>query len=508
MDGLWVRSAWKFPWRRAQPLHLSVQKPESESLKRTGEICGLSDMYRLPRELLDMIQCDSRRSLFWRCISAVQLASRVTRTTPKPLISFQLGQVLSWKRNEYPEYITSKTELPIIRLTIDSDGISRVERLSCAPVYSGECNNHYRPIVEHVSQVAKIQVQLKDCLMRLILPDGQPAPAIWNTPAPPDLAYCKAYGSEPVSRHHIREFFGSDSFSWQHFHAVEANKIRGITFYFLRGKFSGIYIHYEEEPSAMDDEYDRFINRREEKSVWIHLPIPKNDRLLALDVRQGRRLMSLNILVRTKLVGDIIIGQRVVDPYTDLCLSSSSAPETVVYGVPPGTNPVTFFGTYYKPPYQAHPPKMFPLEKCYSSTFASGPRDMFHTWASLEDVSSTLTFNDPNTGICKGIMFQYRNGGCRTVGQCRWHVDSTIRVEHPRVFQFKREVRALNMARVAFQHSEDEQAQEGWECHLLKGFVTFWFTDGWSYLAINADKAHPDMDMRPMCADQSLHLKI
>jgi hypothetical protein len=161
MNGLWVRSAWRFPWRGAHPLHLSGQKLDCESLKRTAQICGLSGMCRLPCELLDMIQRHSRRSLFWRCISAVQFASCVKGTAPKPLISFQLGQLLSWNRNEYPKYITLKTPLPIIRLTSDSDGISWVERLSCAPVYSGECSNSYRTIVQDVSQVAGIQVQFK-----------------------------------------------------------------------------------------------------------------------------------------------------------------------------------------------------------------------------------------------------------------------------------------------------------------------------------------------------------
>jgi hypothetical protein len=78
------------------------------------------------------------------------------------------------------------------------------------------------------------------------------------------------------------------------------------------------------------------------------------------------------------------------------------------------------------------------------------------------------------------------------VGQCRWHVDSAIRVEHPRVFQFKPQ---RHVVRVAFQHSEDEQVDEGWECQPLKGYVAFWFTDGWACLAIKANKAGPDVDM-------------
>ena len=118
-------------------------------------------MCRLPRELLDMIQLDSKRSLFWRHISVVQFASCVTGTTPEPVISFPLGQILSWKRNEYPKDITSEEELPIIRLTIDVEGISRVERLPCVPVYTGECNNSLGSIVHLASDVSGIAVQVK-----------------------------------------------------------------------------------------------------------------------------------------------------------------------------------------------------------------------------------------------------------------------------------------------------------------------------------------------------------
>jgi len=118
-------------------------------------------MCRLPGELLYMIQHYSRHSLFWRCISAVQLASCVMETASQPLLSVQLGDVLSWERNGNLEYITSQTPPPIIRLTIDSDGISRVERLSHTLVYSGECNDFYRSIVQHVSHVEGIEVQVK-----------------------------------------------------------------------------------------------------------------------------------------------------------------------------------------------------------------------------------------------------------------------------------------------------------------------------------------------------------
>lgn len=350
--------------------------------------------------------------------------------------------------------------------------------------------------------------------MRLKLPDGRPAPPIWNTPAPLDLASCKAYGEDHLFRQHIRKTSGPDCFSWQHLHAVEVDKIRGITFYFYNHVFFGIHFHYEEEPSAMDDKYERFTNRRNEETIWIYLPIPKNDRLLAFDVRRRERL-GMHILARTELVGDIIIGQDSFGPFKDLGLESS-APQTIVYSEPPDRVPVTIFGAYYKPPYQDESPKLFPFIQRGGISNKAHPLGImsFFSWAPLDDISSTSTFNERDTGLCKGIMFQYRNGGCRTVGQCRWHVDLAIRVKHPRVFRFKPEMHQsrsnvlYHSVRVSFQHSEDEQAEEGWECKPLKGYVAFWFTNRASYLTIEGDKAHPDMDkvFTNVWSDQGLHL--
>ncbi|GKU07225.1 hypothetical protein FLAG1_10981 [Fusarium langsethiae] len=470
---LWVLSAWRTPWRGARP-HLSGQQLGSDTLKRMSEMCGLPELCRVPRELLEMIRGYSRHSLFWRCISAIRTASCVTRTAPEPHLTVQLSQVLSWKRSGKLECITSTTPPPpIIRLTIDSDGISRVERLSCTPIYSGECNNSYRSVVQHASLIAGIEAQIKDGLLRLKLPYARPALPMWNTPAPPDLSSCRAYGSSLSSS--------------QHFHAVEADRIRGITFFFSSGQLFGIHVHNSEESSAIAT-YERFSRRRQRGIIWIYLPISKNDRLLVLGVRQGRR-SGMNILIRTRHAGDIIIGQHIVREFKDMCLGRS-APVTIVYGEPREGSPVTFFGAYCKPTCQPELPKPFPLARSSPNPLGD---EAYYSWASLDRISSTLTFNDRETGFCKGIMFQYQNGGCRTVGQCRWHLDLVTRVEHPDVFRFRTESypsrwdRLLHAVRVKFQHhSQDERADEGWKCQPLKGFVQVWFTSESTCLAIES----------------------
>ncbi|KAI1056102.1 hypothetical protein LB507_001535 [Fusarium sp. FIESC RH6] len=296
---------------------------------------------------------------------------------------------------------------------------------------------------------------MTDGLMRLKLPDGRSPPRIWNTLTPPDLSSFQACIPDHLSWQHIRKRSRPDCFSWQHLHAVEVEKIKGITFYFYLHAFAGIHIHYEEEPSSIDERYEKISNGRRE-GVWIYLPIPKNDQLLAIDIRQ-RHWGGIDILARTKLAGDIRIGkQQFWGPLKDLGLSEP-APQTIVYSEPVEGALVTFLGTYHEPSYQDELSKLSPFEK-WGGIFDPHDHSVepFVSWASLDDISSTLTFNDQDTGFCNGIMFHYRNGGCRTVGQCRWHVDSVIRVEHPRVFQFKAGSLQAQVVRVAFRQSEDE----------------------------------------------------
>lgn len=108
---------------------------------------------------------------------------------------------------------------PIIRLTIDHKGFSRVERLSSIPAYVGECSTSLRYIVQYALFGTGIQAQVKDGLLRLRLPEERSSLRIWNTPSPPDLSSCKGHGSALLSG--------------KQFHVVEADRIRGITFFLL-----------------------------------------------------------------------------------------------------------------------------------------------------------------------------------------------------------------------------------------------------------------------------------
>ncbi|PTD13439.1 hypothetical protein FCULG_00005077 [Fusarium culmorum] len=248
---------------------------------------------------------------------------------------------------------------PIIRLAIDSKGINRVERLCSIPAYVGERNTSFRYIVQHASLVTGIEAQVKDGLLRLKLPDERPDLPIWNTPSPPDLSSCITF------------------------------------FFFSSGHLFGTHFHYEQDSSAVTT-YECFDKRRQKSIIWVYLPMPKNDRLLVLGVRHGLRSKT-NILVRTRQIGDIIIGRHTTGEFRDICLAKS-APVTIVYNEPPEGYIVNYFGAYCRSPDRLELSTPFPLERC--SPHPLGDESYF-SWAPLDRVSSTLTFNDPKTDIAK-----------------------------------------------------------------------------------------------------------
>jgi len=94
---------------------------------------GLPGLTKLPQEILQIIRNYSASAHFWRYVSGLDLAARLAET-PEPdpeeeYLVVPLREVVRWERGtSNPE--VSKEPLPVIRLTIDSRGIRRVESLT------------------------------------------------------------------------------------------------------------------------------------------------------------------------------------------------------------------------------------------------------------------------------------------------------------------------------------------------------------------------------------------
>ncbi|KAB5572269.1 hypothetical protein GE09DRAFT_1170482 [Coniochaeta sp. 2T2.1] len=479
LDRLWVLAAWRNPWRGAHPIHLSAPMVDKAILRTISGFCGLQRLYTLPSELLEMIRQYSTHSLLWRCVAVLQLADYVsaTKPQPQPLLTVPLRELLSWERNgKFKRLIGSRSPLPTLRLTIDSAGISKLERFPKPPMYVGESTSRFAFIVQDEASISHVMAQIKDGRLRLDLPARPPTLPIWNTPAPPSLSLCKAYPAELTSCRIIS--------------TVEMDEISGVTFFFSLGQLFGIHIHRSEESCAMDTFARDFPNRLRRTVVWIYLPISRHDRTLVLGIREALPSRDLNVLIRTELIGDVIVGlQSTGGRVKDQCLAAS-APLIMIYGEPGEGRPVRFFGAYCRPSSEQALPRPFRLEK-------PGPcpiDDAYFSWAPLRGVSSTIVFYNQSTGFCLGIMFRYQNGGVRAVGQCRLQVDPAEIFVQPVRLCFRatsscsHRNQMTHKVQVKFEHDAPTDFTQknfaGWESRPLVGLIKFWFTPESSFLVV------------------------
>ncbi|GAW23381.1 hypothetical protein ANO14919_129390 [Xylariales sp. No.14919] len=467
---LWVAASWRTPWRGASPMCFPIDAARSSSLKALCSICKLPQLHRLPLELLQMVQSYSEHALMWRGALAFDLAAHISNKTPSGLTTMPLKDIFFWEREKQLQ-VTSSQSLPLIRITVDSIGISKIERIS-PQAYKGECYSSRVYVVEQEQAVFKCKVQFKDGFSRLELASSSPLspPAIWNTPDPPDLQLCRAYERKSLSQ-------------YQRFFAVEVTSIRGITFFFSSRQLYAIHIHRSGGLSALSS-FQRLPPRRRRSVSWCYLPITNQDRILVLGVRTLPN-QHINILVRMEKAGDLIIGQYMSSPAEDRCLGWH-APITLVYGEPQEGQPVPYFGAYCQPPtrkfpkrLQAYKPKSFPIseETCFSM-------------ASLEGLQSVEVFYDQDGQHCRGMLLYYQNGGCRAVGQCRIHVDSSKQFLQPSQICFRTNSLRGNGHVVLYNVQVDWRAdshrheEKGWACQPLDGILVFWYTHNSSFMAI------------------------
>jgi hypothetical protein len=157
---LLVLALWKRPWKEAQPLFLPNSN-DSRSLDVAANMYGLPQLSRLPVDLLKIIHGHSAGALFWRSISVLRATVCISNMGDESQQSevVALRHVVSWKRGGKLDKSDSQTPL-IIRLTIDSDGISRVERLVDYPRYWRKNYRYTAYIVGSGKDVEGVQVEL------------------------------------------------------------------------------------------------------------------------------------------------------------------------------------------------------------------------------------------------------------------------------------------------------------------------------------------------------------
>lgn len=170
LDRLWLARMWqRLPWtgisfptrRLASNLPLAC---DLSVLLRCAERCGLWKLKTLPVELLIDIEEFSRPHFFWRCVASVDLATQLSAGISQPLQSFLLNSVISWDRGNAPVVAAEGMDdpiAPIIRLTVDSGGLRKLERLAERPPYKQRRFDESVFIVENQSHFGSTVAHFK-----------------------------------------------------------------------------------------------------------------------------------------------------------------------------------------------------------------------------------------------------------------------------------------------------------------------------------------------------------
>lgn len=188
------------------------------------------------------------------------------------------------------------------------------------------------------------------------------------------------------------------------------------------------------------------------------------------------------------LAGEVILGHSENGPQKHAVLGSGT-PMTLIYGEPQELQPISIFGAYPSPGGDIPSFAMHGFEPDIAGIYFS--------WAPLSHIQSVSIFYDGDTGLCKGVIFHYRNGGSRALGQCCLNVDQSMMVIEPCVLCFQGTSYSTSAGRlrrhgvrveVTGENDAHQHSDSGWKCLPLgNGVLTFSFTEDSSYLSLRKE---------------------
>lgn len=131
-----------------------------------AEVCTLPRFSSLPLEIVEMIEKYSESALIWRYASVIELVERVSMTDDDygTLNAIPVSCITSWTRGSPPLLARpscSNDETSIIRITMDSHGVSNIGRLPGSPPSSLLGSDYLAYIVEPVVSLKGMTVDFK-----------------------------------------------------------------------------------------------------------------------------------------------------------------------------------------------------------------------------------------------------------------------------------------------------------------------------------------------------------
>ncbi|KAL7914516.1 hypothetical protein GGI35DRAFT_148193 [Trichoderma velutinum] len=483
---LLLAAVWRSPWEGA-PKFLLTTKPDVTSLIRLAAIsCNIPPLELMPAELKRLVweELITQPCAITRYHSVISLAADSTRQPLDQQISMPIAKVAHWERGQGP---ASEEDVlpPVIRITIDYQGISRIERLGQKPTALSQQSGTELYIVESQETLELVEVQFQSGLARLRHLGDKEATYLlpWDTPSPPAVEHLL---SPTAGRPHHA--------SVTQFSTIDVSKITGITFFMnWAGPFNPpprpagpqffIHAHTPKEPCAKPT-FNKLLYPQDWAGVWYYVPFPHNDRLTCFGI-QHKSATNLKVLFRFEKAGDVTVGvqnDQFPNPVDTVWPVGDQL--QLICGLSKSGSVITL---------DAHPKRSDTIDQPFRLPLRNRLLPYSHggclSWARLEHVARLRLFTDEDAGICRGLLLEYENGGQRSVGECRVGVDVERAYVKPVCLCIGRKSGYPRWSIKVRVDGEPEHihTERNWQCYEMRGTLVSWQKRGYATLKVFDD---------------------
>lgn len=161
LRNLRTTDSFRSPWAGALLLHLKDLDDRfivSTALYRVADIVGVPQLRSLPVELLRIVLHHARHSIFTRTVATIEAA-----THPKS-VSRQVVPLngIGFFERHKSVFLPRSSDLGrFLRITIDVEGIQKVERLSARPAFSTEASEHLAYVVKEDEALCNVNALIE-----------------------------------------------------------------------------------------------------------------------------------------------------------------------------------------------------------------------------------------------------------------------------------------------------------------------------------------------------------
>ncbi|KAH6984428.1 hypothetical protein BKA56DRAFT_654838 [Ilyonectria sp. MPI-CAGE-AT-0026] len=159
LDRLYTLASWTRPWSAVSSLHLDPQTNVPRGIYMLAKFKDMQHIASVPLEIALLIHDYSRLGMIWRYASLLDRLRMLSKADFQ-LSSLSLREISSWERGGLPTVLTGRSR-GIIRLTIDSQGLSKIERLRERPNHQAGSSTALAYVVEPEKRLGNITVDFK-----------------------------------------------------------------------------------------------------------------------------------------------------------------------------------------------------------------------------------------------------------------------------------------------------------------------------------------------------------